>query len=109
MIDNLNADNREHAELNDVAEAVNQVLENWWDTYFRDLWMRSDQNQRACLIALRDGSDSEPRQIAQQSGLDEKTVRSTLQILLKRDLVLHDQGKYRIATPIYCEWVERNI
>jgi uncharacterized protein len=108
LIENLNTDNREHAELEDVAVAVDQMLENWWDTYFRDLWERSDQNQQACLVALKDGSVSEAPQISQECRLDEKIVRSTLQTLLKRDLVLREKSKYRIATPIYCEWVKRN-
>lgn len=108
LIENLNADNRERAELQDVAVAVKQVLENWWDTYFRDLWERSDQNQQTCLIALRHGSESDPLQIARQSGLDEKMVRRTMQTLLKRDLILQEKDGYRIAAPIFCEWVERN-
>jgi hypothetical protein len=108
LIEHLNADNRGRAEREDVDEAVNQMLENWWDTYFRDLWERSDQNQRVCLFALRNEGESRPLQIALQSGLDEKSVRSTLQTLLKRDLAMHEKGKYRIAMPIFCEWVDRN-
>ncbi len=108
LIENLNAESRERAELEDVAVAVDQVLENWWDTYFRDLWERSDKYQQACLIALKDGSESDPPQIAQQCALDEKTVRFTMQTLLKRDLVLLEKAKYQIATPIFCEWVGRN-
>ncbi len=108
LIENLNADNRERAEIEDVTLAMNQVLENWWDTYFRDLWERSDQDQRACLVALRNIGEGDALQIAQQCGLDEKTVRRTMQTLLKRDLVLQEENKYRIAAPIFCEWVERN-
>ena len=108
LIENLNADNREQAEIQDVAVAMNQVLENWWDTYFRDLWKRSDQDQQTCLAALRNIDEGEVLQIALQCGLDEKTVRRTMQTLLKRDLVLHEENKYRIAAPIFCEWVERN-
>lgn len=108
LIENLNADNRERAEIEDVTLAMNQVLENWWDTYFRDLWERTDQDQQTCLVALRNIGESDALQIAQQCGLDEKTVRRTMQTLLKRDLVLQEESKYRIAAPIFCEWVERN-
>jgi len=108
LIENLNAANRERAELEDVAIAMNQVLENWWDTYFRDLWERSDQYQKTCLVALKHAGESDLLRIAQQCGLDEKTVRGTLQTLLKRDLVLHERTLYRIAAPIFGEWVERN-
>ena len=108
LIENLNADNRERAEIEDVAVTMNQVLENWWDTYFRDLWERSDQDQRACLVTLRNIGEGDASQIEQQSGLDEKTVRRAMQTLLKRDLALQKESKYRIAAPIFCEWVERN-
>ena len=46
LIDNLNAERREQAEVADVKTAVEQVLGNWWDTYFRDLWERTDEEQR---------------------------------------------------------------
>jgi uncharacterized protein len=108
LVDNLNIENRERAEIQDLAIAVNQVLENWWDTYFRDLWQRTDQNQQVCLFTLNNLGESNLQKIAQQSGLDEKTVRRTLQTLLKRDLVLQENGTYRIAAPIFSEWVERN-
>lgn len=108
LIENLNVNNRERAELEDVAVAVDQVLENWWDTYFRDLWERSDPNQQTCLVALRSRSESDLLQITQLSGLEEKTVRHTIQTLLKRDLVLQEKGKYRITAPIFYEWVEHN-
>jgi hypothetical protein len=108
LIEKLNLDNREWAELEDVAVAVDQVLENWWDTYFRDLWERSDQNQQTCLVALRDGNESDLQQIAWQSGLNEKTVRRTIQTLLKRDLVLQEKSGYHITAPIYSQWVQRN-
>ncbi len=108
LIENLNADNRERAEIEDVTLATNQILENWWDTYFRDLWERSDQDQQTCLVALRNIGEGDPLQIAQQCNLEEKTVRRTMQTLLKRDLVLQEKNRYRIAAPILCEWVERN-
>jgi len=108
LIDNLNADNRERAELADVAEVMNQVLESWWDTYFRDLWKRSDKNQQICLVSLKNRGESDLPQIAQQSGLDESTARHTMQTLHKRDLVLHEKNSYRIAAPFFYEWVERN-
>ena len=108
LIEDLNADNRERAEIEDVTLAMNQVLENWWDTYFRDLWERSDLDQQTCLVALRNIGEGDPLQIAQQCDLDEKMVRRTMQTLLKRDLVLQEKSKYRIAAPIFGEWVERN-
>lgn len=108
LIDNLNADKRTKASIKDVELAIQQCLENWWDGYFRDMWERTDQEQRVCLFAMRKLGEGDSLAITQQSGLDERTVRHTLQTLLKRDLVVHTGSGFRIAAPIFTEWVERN-
>jgi hypothetical protein len=108
LITNLKAENRSRAEIRDIEVVTNQVLDNWWDTYFRDLWQRTDQEQLTCLKALRDLDESNIQTIAKESRLDERIVRSTLRTLLKRDLVGQKEDTYRISTPIFSEWVERN-
>ena len=108
LIDNLNLENRQRAELEDVATAVTYVLKSWWDTYFRDLWERTDSQQRTCLKMLSQQEGSDISALTQQSGLDEHTTREALQTLLKRDLVVLDKNGYQIAAPIFCRWVERN-
>ncbi len=108
LIDNLNKDNRSRVEVQDVANATRDVLENWWDTYFRDLWARTDQQQRTCLSLLCQRGASDASILAQHSDLEEATIRQTLQVLLKRDLVLQDQHTYCIAAPIFHQWIERN-
>ncbi len=108
LIDNLNLENRQRAELEDVATAVTYVLKNWWDTYFRDLWERTDPQQRTCLKVLSQQERSDISALTQQSGLDEHTTREALQTLLKRDLVVLSDNSYQIAAPIFCKWVERN-
>ena len=119
IIDNLNADKREHAEIRDVNIAVDQILENWWDTYFRDLWERTSQNQRACLVALNRQHECDVQEIIMQSlklrllnrydnNLDERLVRYNLQKLLERNLVLFENNAYRISAPIFSEWVKRS-
>lgn len=108
LIDNLNAENRYQAEIQDVSIAVDQVLKSWWDTHFRDLWNRTSKEQQVCLSTIKNLGEGDLQKIARQSGLDEKTVRRTLQTLIKRDLVLQEDGIYRIAAPIFTEWVERN-
>lgn len=105
IIETLNTEGRTRAEQPDVARAVEQVLEKWGDTYLRDLWERTNQDQRACLMALRAQGTGGPEQMAERSGLDEKQVRRALQDLLRRDLVVREQEQYRIATPIFSEWV----
>ena len=109
LIENLNVESRGQAELHDVRKAIDQILENWWDTYFRDLWQRTSQEERSCLAAMRNVGKGDLLEIVQESGLDEKTGQHTLQTLYKRDLALRENGSYRIAAPIFCEWVERNI
>ncbi len=109
LIDHLNVEKKERAELKDVARAVNRAFTNWWDTYFRDLWLRTDEHQRACLIALRALTIADREHIRQQSGLDEKVVRRTLHALLRRDLVRQNEDDtYCISTPIFSAWVERS-
>jgi uncharacterized protein len=109
LIESLNAENREQARIEDVSLAVTYVLDNWWDTYFRDLWERSDQEQRICLAALAIGERNDHLVITQKSGLAEQTVRYTLRTLLRRDLILLEKDTYRIASPIFRMWIERSV
>jgi len=108
LIDELNIHGRQRAEIQDVTVAVEQVLESWWDTYFRDLWERTDQDQRLCLIILNKLNEGTVQQIAQQSNLSESAILNTLQTLRKRDLVVIENNSYRIAAPIFSEQVKRS-
>jgi len=108
LINDLKADKRNQAETQDVVIAVNKVLEIWWDTYFQDLWKRTDQGQRICLAIVKNLGKGDLQKIAQHSEMEESVVRSILQTLLKRDLVVLEQGSYRITTPIFNEWIERS-
>ena len=109
LIDSLNIQKREHAEVADVQQAVDQVLEGWND-YFNDLWLRTDGAQRACLLAMQGRDSTDLLHLQQQTNLDEKTIRRTLQTLLRRDLILRKSDQtYRIATPIFSKWVEQSF
>ncbi len=108
LMDHLNVEKCNQAKITDVETAVSRVLKSWWNTYFRDLWERTDDHQRACLIAVRAIGVGNSLQIAMNSGLEEKAAHRSLEILLDRDLVLIENSNYRIATPIYNEWVERS-
>lgn len=108
LIDNLNHENREHVEMPDVANAVTDVLENWGDTYFRDLWLRTDQQQRTCLTLLSQQGASNVSVLATVSDLDDQSIRQTLQVLLKRDLVVQEHESYCIAAPIFHKWILQN-
>lgn len=108
MIENLNIEKRKQADFNDVTKAAIHVLEAWWDGYFRDLWNRTDQDQQACLLALKKLSRGNLQDIFQESGLDERSIRSAIRKLCKRDLVLEMGADYQIASPIFELWVEQN-
>lgn len=110
LINRLNSEKRIHAEMQDVTIAVDRVVEKWWPTYFRELWGRSTPEQQKCLALLKRVGEADISLIEQQSNLDTRTVRRTMQMLHRRDLVQHDQdGTYRIAVPIFGEWVERSL
>jgi hypothetical protein len=95
--------------MHDVAKAINVLFKNWGNTYFRDLWERTNVAQRICLSIVKEQGNSDLLSIQQQSGLERQTVHQALEILLDRDLVhVNEQDMYQLATPIFCEWVERN-
>ena len=108
LIDNLNAEQRQRAELTDVDNAIEQVLEGW-DGYFGDLWIRTSEEQRVCLKALLTLKCADIVQIQQQCGMEENIARRTLKTLLRRDLIAQNGETYTIVAPIFCEWVARNI
>jgi uncharacterized protein len=105
----LNTTEREQAICNDVEIAQEEVFKKWGDNYFKDLWERTDSEQRLCLFAIQALQEVTPSQVQQQSGLDETMTRHTLQKLLKRDIVLCDDERYRLAAPIFSEWIRRNL
>jgi hypothetical protein len=110
LIDSLNAKKCNRIAIQDVVKARTNVLKNWGSTYFRDLWTRTDADQRICLAILQEHGSSDLRTIEQYSGLSRQTVCWALETLLDRDLVLwNEQGIYQIAVPIFGEWVARNV
>jgi uncharacterized protein len=106
LIDLLNRDRRRQAEKKDVAEAVEHTLRGW-QNYFQDLWEGTAREQRLCLFALQQSDHVTLPEIVEQSELSEQTALTCLNRLVKRDLVICEQGMYRIAAPIFHEWLER--
>ena len=107
IIDSLNSQKRERANILDVQDAIDQVLEAW-NGYFNDLWIRTDDNQRACLAALLALDHADIQHIQQHSDLNEKLVRHTCKLSLSVTLRLNKDNTYQIATPIFRKWVEHN-
>lgn len=109
LIDALNSRRRNQVEMQDVGKAVNAVFKNWGSTYFRDLWERTTPAQRACLSALKVPGSADLLTITQRTGLDRQTIHQALAVLVDRDLVsTNEQGMYRLAAPLFREWVGRN-
>jgi uncharacterized protein len=109
IVAHLNTSESEQATCQDVEVAQEEAFRRWGDNYFKDLWERTDTEQRLCLFALQSLQEATFPQIQQNSGLDEDVTRHTLQKLLKRDVVLCNDDRYRLAAPIFSEWVRRNL
>jgi uncharacterized protein len=107
LIDILNDEVRYPTKVEDIPVAVSRVLESWY-TYFQDIWQRTTTEQRTCLFAMNGLGKANLQEIMELCGLDEPGIRQTLQKLQERDLVLLENGTYRISTPIFAAWVERN-
>ncbi len=108
IIEILNNASREQAILQDVLEAQQEVFENW-SAYFWDLWDNCDVLQTACLRALLTLTQADITQVAQQTTEPAATVLDALKKLLMRDLVLLDQDLYRIAVPMFAQWMQQNL
>lgn len=109
LINDLNEDIRYPAQIKDVLDAVNEVMESWGPGYFQDLWGRTSREQRRCLIALKDLGRASFLQIVQRSQLEKRVAWHALEKLKERDLIVGESSTfYHIAAPIFSEWVERN-
>ncbi|MBA2285513.1 MAG: ATP-binding protein, partial [Ktedonobacteraceae bacterium] len=104
LIEALNFERRKRATHEDVATAVENVLQSW-SAYFQDLWARTSAQQQVCLKALKCLGHASVSQVVQQCALDEQKVQQTLQELQWRDLVLVENDCYRIAIPVFASWL----
>jgi hypothetical protein len=107
LIEILNAENRSKSGLHDVDVAVQRVFTKW-ENYFQDLWMRTGEEQKKCLIALEALEEGTLPKIERETRLDRRTMRRTLATLVDRDLVSTSGDSYKIATPIFSKWIALN-
>lgn len=106
LITRLNGRSSQQAHLDDVAAAIDEIFEKWGDSYFEDLWERTEPEQQLCLRAVCASSGScSAAAIQQYCKLDEATVTSHLAKLIRRDLLCCEEGEYRVAAPIFGQWV----
>jgi hypothetical protein len=106
LITSLNKGSRQKAHIADVMVSVDEIFKKWGDSYFGDLWERTDEEQRLCLRAVYTAQSScDIDYIRQYCKLDEVTLANTLEKLLKRDLLCCNEGEYKIAAPIFAQWL----
>src|SRR5581483_3619129 len=107
LIDRLNSRGCKSASLQDVTTAIDNLLENW-DSFFVDLWNRTEKEQRSCLRALVNMGQATAPQLVQCTRLDESKVRQVIKKLYERDLIT-GSTHLSITVPIFSTWVERYI
>lgn len=108
IVTQLNAQMCVQAELEDVRKAQDELFKTWGE-YFEDLWMRTDPEQRACMLVLYRACEASMKQIQQASGQEEAVCQRALQKLMKRDMLVRSDDAYRLAVPIFGEWLRRTI
>jgi hypothetical protein len=61
--------------------AMDDVVDNWGDTYFRDVWDRTDREQRVCLIALKKLKRGTVQKLMLQGKMSERVTKEALHTL----------------------------
>lgn len=109
LVEDLNFSSRRRAQVQDVAAAIEEILQTW-SVYFWNLWDRADPLAQICLLAvLALAEDARVSQLAQRTGLDVQSMQLTLEKLCKRDILRQQDDTYRFAVPIFQEWLARNL
>lgn len=104
LIERLNANCRNQAEIADVRAVINVILDKWHN-YFQDLWRRTDKDQRLCLFAIHTAGLVTRQTITEQISLKDEDLKQVLENLEKRDLIISTENGYRIATPVFEQWL----
>jgi uncharacterized protein len=107
IVENLNHQGRQRATPGDVSIAIEEVFMKWGDNYFSDLWERTDEEQRNCLLVVGRLGRAGLERIQQASPFDNLTTQRSLQRLVKRDLLLYGEDTYRVAAPIFEKWARQ--
>ncbi len=108
VIELLNSSSYEQTTPQSVAEAQQEVFENW-SAYFWNLWDTCDEIQDACLCALLALTHADLAQLIQYTTQPPQAVLDALKKLLIRDMVLLEQDLYSIAVPMFATWMSQNI
>ncbi len=105
VVETLNNHNRFHANLRDVASALNKVPE-FLAGDFKDLWegRDSDDDKRTLLKAIAQSGDglTETDLLQQFSG-----INGVINFFTKRDILVAENGLYRFRSELLRKWVAK--
>ncbi len=106
LITRLNSYSRQQANMDDITIAIDEIFKKWSDSYFKDLWERTEPEQRLCLKAICALSGPcKADDIQRYCNLDEATTAFHLEKLIRRDLLRYNKGEYQLAAPIFEQWL----
>jgi hypothetical protein len=106
LITRINKAPDQQASIADVSASIDDIFKKWGDSYFGDLLERTDAQQRICLKAVCTAPGSCTADYIQRTcNLDDVTLAATLAKLLRRDLLCYNEGEYRVAVPIFAQWL----
>jgi hypothetical protein len=105
VVENLNNENRFHANLRDVESALNKVPESLAGD-FKDLWEGRDSDDDKCTVL---------KAIAQsEDGLTEATIlkqfsgmNGVMNFFTKRDILVVENGLYHFRSELLRKWVAK--
>jgi hypothetical protein len=109
IVEKLNNEKRFHASLDDVKYAVAKVPETLAGD-FKDLWLGRDSSElmRSVLktVSTEEGGMEEKNLLKQFAG-EEKDLKETLAFLIRRDILLLEDGVYSFRAKLLGRWVAR--
>jgi uncharacterized protein len=105
LIEILNEDKRRHTTFQDIDTAVEQVLVRW-SSHFSDLWERTDAKQRKVLTFLKQAGSAQLPSIEAHCHNQIEALPRVIEVLLRRDLIVCENGNYQIGAPLITKWIE---
>ena len=109
VVETLNNENRFHAALKDVESALGKVPQVLAGD-FKDLWEGRDSSDlmRALLKTIAtDKEEAAPESKLEKFAKKEVDFQKTREFLLRRDLLVYEDGAYRFRAGLLRRWVAR--
>lgn len=109
VVETLNHENRFHATRSEVAAALARVPQILAGD-FKDLWEGRDSSDllRTILKTIAAAkAEALPEKQLEKLAQKEADFQKTLEFLLRRDLIIHENGAYRFRAGLLRAWVAR--